>query len=334
MMAAFASSILKSEKITDPHLQNSSYNELKSFLNKGISFSSLEQEDSSFQKNDSLIFTTDTFIAGRHFDLNDHPDDIARCMLRTSLCNMAACGTFIKGYLMALTLPQDLDSSWLPAFKATLGEEQDYFQICSLGGDIGVTSGPLTLTFTFVGVRLVRPKVQAELGDCIYVTGFLGDREMGQFLSSTASLEIQSQLSESDVKYFRTKYYRPDPHFLVVQRLLPFIHTCLSLGEGLINDVTHLCHNANLQAYINLKSIPRSNALLRVSEHMNLDLEKYCFLTGQDRELLFTAPVSEKDQISYLSHAFDLPITPIGYMGIRQIVGDKDYISWIGDDRE
>ena len=332
MTIAFSSSVLKFDKTVDLESQNFSHsNELTSLLVKETSFSPYETRKSLHQKTDALIFTSDTYMAGCHFDLQDHPQDIARCMIRASLSNMAACGTHIKGYLIALSMPEDFDASWLEIFKATLVEEENYFQLSSLGDDISVTTGPLTLTLTFVGVRMIRPKVQAQLGDRIYVTGFLGDREMGHFLSRASSSEISTQFSDHDVHYLCTRYFQPDPHIILAKRLLPFINTCLSLSEGLIQDLTHLCSNSQLQAYIDLKSIPRSEALQRVGRKMNLDFSNYGFLKGKDRELLFTAPLSEENQISYLSHVFNLPITPIGYMGIQQEKGCKNYVSWLRD---
>ncbi|MGI4852211.1 MAG: thiamine-phosphate kinase [Janthinobacterium lividum] len=333
MTMAFASSMLNSEKTGETDFQNiASSDELVSFFSKKTIFSPFEKENVAFQKNENLIFASDTFVVGRHFDLEDRPQDIARCMLRTSLSNMAACGTHIKGYLMALSLPQDLDPTWLEIFKATLIEEQNYFQLCALGGDINVTSGPLMLTFTFVGVRHIRPKIQAQLGDRIYVTGCLGDREMGHFLSQFSSAEVQKKLLEDDVEYLRIRYLLPDPHINLVQRLLPYINTCLSFSEGLIKDLTHLCSSSYLQAYIDLKSIPRSAALQRVAQKMDLDLSDYGFTKGEDRELLFTAPLGEEDQILYLSHAFNLNTTPIGYMGLRHNMEDKAYVSWLDHD--
>ena len=331
MTTAFASSMLNSEKIMDANFQlSSSCHELTSLLMKrsGLSF---EHETASDQNHDTLLFSSDTFISGHHFNLNDHPQDIARCMLRTSLSNMASCGTHIKGYLTALSLPQNMDPSWLPAFKSTLSDEQKYFQLCALGDDVSMTSGPLTLTFTFVGIRFIRPKTQAQMGDCLYMTGFLGDREMGHFLLKSSS---KSKIFEDDIQYFRTKYFQPDPQIHLMQRLLPFVNTCLNLGEGLVTDLTHLCRHANLQAYVDLTSIPRSEAFQRIGKLLNLDLTKYGLFKSGDRELLFSAPLGEKDQIAYLSHAFDLSITPIGYMGIRQdsySPQDTSYISWIGD---
>ena len=119
-----------------------------------------------------------------------------------------------------------------------------------------------------------------------------------------------------------------------MQRLLPFVNTCLNLGEGLATDLTHLCRHANLQAYVDLKSIPRSEALQRIGKLLHLDLTKYGLFKSGDRELLFSAPLGERDHIAHLSHAFNLPITAIGYMGIRQDLHntqDTSYISWLGD---
>ena len=66
----------------------------------------------------TAVLSTDTLVAGVHFLPDDPPGDIARKALRVNLSDIAAMGAVPRGYLLNLSLPDDVADTWLDAFIA------------------------------------------------------------------------------------------------------------------------------------------------------------------------------------------------------------------------
>lgn len=134
---------------------------------------------------EQLAVSTDTLVSGVHFPADAPPDLLAKRALRVNLSDLAAMGAEPLGFQLALTLPE-VDTTWLAAFSAALGEDALLFQCPLLGGD--TTRGGLALTLTVLGRvprngALLRSRAQA--GDLIYVTGTLGDSAAGLYCLET-----------------------------------------------------------------------------------------------------------------------------------------------------
>ena len=102
-----------------------------------------------------LVLTTDTIIAGVHFLPDDPPEAIGQKLLRVNLSDLAAKGAAPRAYLMNCTFPSDVSEDWIAAFTRGLAADQAEFGISLIGGDTTATTGPLTLSATAIGVRLL-----------------------------------------------------------------------------------------------------------------------------------------------------------------------------------
>src|ERR1700722_19224337 len=129
-----------------------------------------------------IVLTTDGIIAGVHVFANDPPETIGRKALRMNLSDLAAKGARPLGFLLAVALPGPIDEAWLPAFTAGLGADADRYDCPLLGGDTDHTPGPLSVSITAFGAvpqgKMVR-RSTARPGDCVVVTGTIGDAALG-----------------------------------------------------------------------------------------------------------------------------------------------------------
>jgi thiamine-monophosphate kinase len=84
------------------------------------------------------------------------------------------------------------------------------------------------------------------------------------------------------------------------------------VADGLLADLGHLCEASDLAAVIEAPRVPLSTAVRAVlatnSGHITT------VLTGDDYEILFTAPPEAVDELAELSRTFEVPITAIGRM--------------------
>jgi thiamine-monophosphate kinase len=259
-----------------------------------------------------LVLTKDAMVAGVHFLEDDPAGQVARKLLRVNLSDLAAMGAAPIGYLLALARPRAIEDEWLAAFCAGLAEDNAAFGLSVLGGDTVSTPGPLTLSLTAIG-EVPKGKVLlrngARSGDDIWVSGTLGDAALGLAVLQGA-LEVAEPVRARLVKRYRL----PQPRVALGQALRGLAHAAIDISDGLLADLGHIVETSGLGAAIRADLLPLSAADLPGAQDAALS-------GGDDYELLFTAPPSQRDAIGGLARKLALPLTRIGQMqatpGIR-----------------
>jgi thiamine-monophosphate kinase len=255
-----------------------------------------------------LVLTKDAMVAGVHFLADDPPGQIAQKLLRVNLSDLAAMGAAPIGYLLALARPRAIEDDWLAAFCAGLAADNAAFGISVLGGDTVSTPGPLTLSLTAIGEV---PKGEALLrggarsGDDIWVSGTLGDAALG-----LAVLQGALEVAEPARARLVDRYRLPQPRLALGQALRGLAHAAIDISDGLLADLGHIVETSNLGAEIRAGLLPLSVADLPGAQDAALS-------GGDDYELLFTTPRSQRDAIEGLARQLALPLTRIGAMQFK-----------------
>jgi thiamine-monophosphate kinase len=247
-----------------------------------------------------LVLTKDAMVAGVHFLPDDPPDQIARKLLRVNLSDLAAMGAVPIGYLLALARPRAIGDEWLAAFCAGLAEDNAAFEISLLGGDTVSTPGPMTLSLTAVGEV---PKGKALLrsgarsGDDVWVSGTLGDAALG-----LAVLQDRLEVAEPARSHLIERYRLPRPRLALGHALRGLAHAAIDISDGLLADLGHIVEASEVGAEVRVDLLPLTAADLPGAWDAALS-------GGDDYELLFAAPPSQRSAIARLA---ELPLTRIG----------------------
>src|SRR5579862_835772 len=161
-----------------------------------------------------LVLTTDGVIAGVHFFPDDPPQTVGRKALRMNLSDLVAKGARPIGFLLSLALPRPVDEAWVAAFAAGLGEDAAAYGCPLLGGDTDHTPGPITVSIAAFGAvprgRMVR-RSTAKVGDCLAVTGTIGDAALGVKLRHDPSLSAAWRLTDAMAAGLEQRYLMPQP---------------------------------------------------------------------------------------------------------------------------
>lgn len=180
----------------------------------------------------------------------------------------------------------------------------------------------------------------ARAGDRIYVTGGLGDSACGLELLKRANKHVPLSLKGNNIRDHRTssmKVYRSgngkggglraalqdakaaflrlgcawkDVQPLVTRHLLPEARNSepiagkatalIDVSDGLLIDLTRLCHESRTGARIYRDRIPLSRELRTVSACLGMSPEKLALSGGEDYELLFTVPKGTRVKAHYI----------------------------------
>ncbi|MBU6297567.1 MAG: thiamine-phosphate kinase [Alphaproteobacteria bacterium] len=255
-----------------------------------------------------LVVTTDALVEGVHFLAGDPPDTIAKKALRVNLSDLAAKGAEAAGYLLALSLPEHIDDAWIKTFARGLGEDQMAFGISLLGGDTTATPGPLTLAITALGYVPEGKMIHrggAKAGDCVFVSGTIGDGGGGLAILNRENAPANAQEREELIRRYRV----PTPRLTLGRALRNVATAALDVSDGLIADLAHIAEVSCVRIVIEAGRMPRSPAL-RALWGDSLGALVRAATSGDDYEIAFTAQ-SENSVVEAAKHA-GVAVTRIG----------------------
>jgi len=256
-------------------------------------------------KDHQLAISVDMLVAGTHFFHDAAPYDIGWKSLAVNISDMAAMGAEPKWATLAIALPE-ISEPWLAEFSRGLFACADTFKIDLIGGD--TTRGPLNISVQIMGEvptgeALRRDGAKAE--DDIWVSGRLGSAALG-----LAHLQNKISLNAAVAEYCLQALHTPSPRTGLGLALRNTANSCIDVSDGLLADLDHILQASNLGATVTLDNIFCHDFL---HSHLDDPMIQQCILAGgDDYELVFTAPQSQRSAIEQLSQQLNLPLSLIG----------------------
>ena len=264
-------------------------------------------DDIFFDKRNNLAVSVDTYIEGTHFINFKNPELVVKKILRSSISDLICKGVVPKYYFVSGSGNKNsFNKLNLSKISKSLNEEQQKYKVYLGGGDT-VFSKKISFTITSIGFcKNIIYRNKATQNDDLYVTGNLGDSYIGLLI-----LKKKLKLSNSQNKYFISKYYKPEIHLKLVNELKKFASSSIDISDGLFNDLEKLINQLNISYKVKLKDIPISKNLSLLIKNKNL-LKKNLISNGDDYQILFTAPKRKRLLIKNISKSSRIRITKIG----------------------
>ena len=247
-----------------------------------------------------LVSCVDTLVAGHHFPLDQHPDDIGWRSLAVNLSDLAAMGAQPAWATLALTLPE-LDEEWLEGFAAGFAALANQHQVALVGGD--TTRGPLTISVQAMGTVPAGTALRrstARPGDLVYVTGWPGDAAAG-----LALLQGRLQGQGANRGALELKFRRPEPRVVFGTRLRGIASSCIDVSDGLAADLGRLVAASGVGAVIRAAELPLSRALYALAGESRA--REFALGGGDDYELVYTVAPSARSALFALAASAGAP---------------------------
>jgi thiamine-monophosphate kinase len=285
-------------------------------IEAGSNFLSLGMGDDaalvSGTSGSEMVLTCDWFLEGTHFLRDQHPADAVgwKCLAR-AVSDIAAMGALPRCFLLSLALPRELAGSWLDDFLGGLRRAASRFG-CSLAGGDTTERREVLINITVVGevqrgVELRRSGTRP--GDLIYVSGRLGEAELGLRL-----LRERKRGSSAPDAWLRKHLY-PEPRLSLGRWLSEkrVASAMMDLSDGLSSDLPRLCEASRVGALIQsdrLPTIRTTETERRGQQQGGADPLQLALHGGDDYELLFTVPKTRAKRLP--RSVGGVAITPIG----------------------
>jgi thiamine-monophosphate kinase len=264
-----------------------------------------------------LAISTDMLVAGTHFLPDVDPRKLGWKTLAVNVSDLAAMGAQPKWATLSLALPK-IDETWLAAFAEGFFACADQYGVELIGGD--TTRGPLNLSVTIFGevpgAQALR-RDRAQVGDDVWVSDTLGGAALG-----LAGLQQREVLGEIEFEQCRAKLEMPQPRVALGLALRGVAHAAIDVSDGVLADLGHILERSQVGAEIDFAALPAHPAVAVRLAHANA--RNWVLAGGDDYELCFTAPQTQRAQIAAIAAQLDLPLTCVGRIvaGSTAIVRD------------
>lgn len=271
------------------------------------------------KRGHQLAVSTDMLVAGTHFFADAAPYAVGWKSLAVNVSDMAAMGALPKWTTLALALPE-INHAWLREFSRGFFACADAFEVDLVGGD--TTRGPLNISVTIMGLCEKNHALKrdgAKVDDDIWVSGFLGSAALG-----LAHLQEKLVLEENVLEAALKALHTPEPRVALGLALKNIAHSCIDISDGLLADLGHILEASQLDAHLKHETMPVLPALqTRLHEPM---IQQAILAGGDDYELCFTAPKSQRAAITSLSQELCIPITLIGKTTAQKIATPSAHV--------
>ena len=238
------------------------------------------------RKGHEIVLTCDWSLEGTHFLRDTHsPDSIGWKCLARAVSDLAAMGAEPKCFLLSLALPASHTGRWLDGFLGGLRRASRKFGCPLVGGDT-TRNQQILINVSAVGeVQTGRALLRsgARVGDIIYVSGQLGEAELGLRLLR----QRRKGLSNWKQRLLKRHLY-PEPRLALGRWLAEckLATAIIDLSDGLSTDLARLCNASGVGARLELLKIPQPDlpsGLSWLPDAITMSLRG-----GDDYELLFT----------------------------------------------
>jgi thiamine-monophosphate kinase len=261
-----------------------------------------------------VVLKTDGVIAGVHFFPHDPPQTIGCKALRMNLSDLAAKGAKPIGFLMAVALARETDEAWLAAFAQGLSEDARRYRCPLLGGDTDRTPGPISVSIAAFGIvphgAMVR-RSTAKVGDCIVVTGTIGDAALGVKLRRDENLGGRWRLSPPFQAHLVQRYLLPQPRCALAETVQRNASASIDVSDGLAGDLAKLCRASSVAAEIDVERVPLSDAA-RAAVAAEPALIETVLTGGDDYEIVLTLAPDKLAVFRAAAEAAGVAVTEIG----------------------
>lgn len=252
-----------------------------------------------------LAVSTDMLVCGTHFFADADPEALGWKTLAVNVSDLAAMGAEPRWAVLALSLPA-ADEKWLAALARGFFACADAFGVDLAGGD--TTRGPLNLCVTIFGeipAGTAITRSGGQPGDDIWITGSPGHAALG-----LAHLRGKIALGADAARHCLDALHRPQPRVAFGLALRGIATAMLDVSDGLLGDLGHILEKSTCGAIVDIALLPLAPLLAAGADAA---LARHCLLAGgDDYELLFTAPTSQRETLTALSRTHALPVFRIG----------------------
>lgn len=273
-----------------------------------------------FGDKDALV-TTDLLLEGIHFDLRYVP--LKHLGYKAAVVNFSdiyAMNGLPKQITVSIGASSRFTVEHLEELYSGIRTACEVYGVDLVGGDTSASRTGLIISITCLGEadsdEIVR-RDGANETDLICVSGDFGAAFMGLQLLEREN-NVAAQADENFQPKFQGKEYilerqlKPEARKDIVMALRDAgvkPTSMMDVSDGLSSELMHICKGSDTGCRVYEDRIPIDYQTAVMAEELNMNVVMAALNGGEDYELLFTVPITDRDKIEKMKG-----VTMIGYI--------------------
>ncbi len=273
------------------------------------------------------LVTTDAYLEGIHFRLDlAAPEEIGAKAATGAISDIAAMGGRPTHLFLAFGAPPETAVETVDAILDGLLAAATRHRAHLAGGDTIASPERILIALTAIGAAAGAAPITragARAGDRLLVTGALGGSLAGLALLLEAPERAADPAFAAALLRHRAPAARVAEAALLATRFHPT--AMIDVSDGLASEIAHLAAASGVGFRVDLAAVPVHGGARSVSAALGRDPLALALESGEEYELVFTAPADEADAIAHVLHAeTGTPASPIGEATATRAVVARD----------
>ena len=258
-----------------------------------------------------VLVTTDLLLEGVHFDLTYVP--LKHLGYKAAVVNFSdiyAMGGTPRQITVSLGISQRFAVEHIDELYSGIRYACERYGVDIVGGDTTASRQGLVISITCIGdVEKDKAVLRngARVHDLICVSGDLGAAYMG--LQLLEREKVASAGQKDFVPDFAGKEYlverqlKPEARRDIVEELNKAgirPTSMMDVSDGLSSELLHICHASHVGCRVYEDRIPIDYQTAVMAEELNMNLITAAMNGGEDYELLFTVPLTDRERVEAL----------------------------------
>lgn len=281
----------------------------------------------SLPADKELLITTDLLLEGIHFDVRYVP--LMHLGYKAAVVNFSdiyAMNGAPKQITVSIGVSSRFTVEHIDAVYAGIRLACEAYGVDLVGGDTSASVTGLVISITCLG-EVERGKEVKRSGaketNLICVSGDLGAAYMGlQLLERENAVAAQSgdpnfQPNFSGKEYILQRQLRPEARKDIIEKLRAAgitLTAMMDISDGLSSELLHICKASHVGCRVYEDRIPIDYQTAVMAEELNMNLITAAMNGGEDYELLFTVPLTDREKIEKIEG-----VKMIGYITAPQL---------------
>ncbi len=262
---------------------------------------------------EDVLVTTDLLLEGVHFDLRYVP--LKHLGYKAAIVNFSdvyAMNGTPRQITVSLGISSRFTVEHIEELYAGIRLACEVYGVDLVGGDTSASVTGLVISVTCIGEAKADEVVRrsgAKPTDLICVSGDLGAAYMGlQLLERENKVAAGSgrdfQPDFAGKEYILERQLKPEARKYIVailreKGILPT--AMMDVSDGLSSELLHICKASNVGCRVYEDRIPIDYQTAVMAEEFNMNLVTAAMNGGEDYELLFTVPLTDKEKIETIN---------------------------------
>lgn len=251
-------------------------------IQKTLSDSSMIGDDTAFIPEFGIILTQDTLVEDVHFRQSTiSAYNLGIKSVAVNLSDIAASGAIAKYLLISLSLPKNLDDSFIREFYRGVDFMCKKYGVRVAGGDI-TGSDKIFISICAIGTNQnINPATRsnAKIGDIIVTTGEHGSSYAG-FTALEQKLNAPQKFIDSHIS--------PIPQLDAGRKILLNTNqpAMMDTSDGLADAVFKIAEQSKVSAVIDFEKIPYDRQIEQMADSVGQNSVEWVLFGAEDYQLV------------------------------------------------